>query len=70
MKSDALTEAISWQVTTWREGKGIAFRDFRTQAEALEAAGLSEELEDGDPAARGHQKIPGFFHTGHQPAVF
>ena len=42
MKSDAFTEAISWQVTRWREGKGISFRDFRTEAEALEAAGLKE----------------------------
>ncbi len=41
-ESDAPTEGISWQVTEWRKGKAIRFRDFRSEAEALAVAGLRE----------------------------
>jgi hypothetical protein len=37
MESDVPTEGMSWQVTEWRNGKAIWFRDFRSEAEALEA---------------------------------
>ena len=30
------------QLVTYRDGKVVSFRDFRSHAEALEAAGLSE----------------------------
>jgi ketosteroid isomerase-like protein len=42
MGSDVPAEGMSWQVTKWRNGKAIRFRDFRSESEALEAAGLSE----------------------------
>jgi hypothetical protein len=32
----------NWDVTEWRDMKAIWWRTFRTEAEALEAAGLSE----------------------------
>ena len=40
--SDAPFEQTSWTVTEWRHGKGIRSRVFGSEAEALEAAGLSE----------------------------
>ena len=42
VESDAPTEFMVWQVTEWRNGKAIRVRDYRSEAEALEAAGLSE----------------------------
>ncbi len=40
--SEAATAQTSWVVTEWREGKTIWMRNFQSEAEALEAAGLSE----------------------------
>jgi ketosteroid isomerase-like protein len=40
--SELLAEGMSWQVTRWRDGRAIWFRDFRTEAEALEAVGQRE----------------------------
>ena len=40
--SDAPTEQTSWVVTEWRDGKGIWTCVYRSEAEALEAAGLEE----------------------------
>jgi ketosteroid isomerase-like protein len=42
VKSDALTEQMVWQVGEYRHGKAIEWRMFRSEEEALEAAGLSE----------------------------
>ena len=42
MKSDAPTHGTQWQVTEWRDKKAIWVRHFPNEAEALEAAGLSE----------------------------
>ncbi len=42
MKSDAPTEGRQWQVAEWRQKKCIRWRVFVSEAEALEAAGLSE----------------------------
>jgi ketosteroid isomerase-like protein len=35
-------EQVAWQVTKWRDNKAIWWRSFSTEAEALEAVGLSE----------------------------
>ncbi len=40
--SGASMEHTSWQVTEWRNKKAIWWRVFVSEAEALEAAGLSE----------------------------
>jgi ketosteroid isomerase-like protein len=40
--SDVPFEQTSWTVTEWRNGKGTRSRVFGSEAEALEAAGLSE----------------------------
>ena len=40
--SDALLEETHWIVTRWRNGKAIWMRIVGSEAEALEAAGLSE----------------------------
>jgi hypothetical protein len=40
--SDAPMQQTNWDVTEWRDKKAIWWRAFRTEAEALEAAGLSE----------------------------
>jgi ketosteroid isomerase-like protein len=42
MGSDAPTEQRSWVVYEWRDMKTIWWGTFRSEAEALEAAGLSE----------------------------
>jgi ketosteroid isomerase-like protein len=42
MGSDAPTEQKSWVVYEWRDKKTIWWGTFRSEAEALEAAGLSE----------------------------
>ena len=42
IQSDALIEQMQWFVTQWRNGKAIWWRTFQSEAEALEAAGLSE----------------------------
>ena len=42
MESDAPMEQTNWQATEWREKKAIWWRTFRSEAEALEAAGLRE----------------------------
>jgi ketosteroid isomerase-like protein len=42
VESDALAEQTVWQVGEYRHGKAIEWRFFRTEEEALEAAGLSE----------------------------
>ncbi len=42
MGSDAPTEQQSWMVNRWRDGKTIWWRACRSEAEALEAAGLQE----------------------------
>jgi ketosteroid isomerase-like protein len=42
MESDAPTEATLWEVVEWRRSKAIRWRHFRSEAEALEAVGLSE----------------------------
>ena len=41
--SDNPTEQAVWNVTRWRRGKSIWWRNFTTQEEALEAVGLSEQ---------------------------
>ena len=41
--SDTPTEQAVWNVTRWRRGKSIWWRNFTTQEEALEAVGLSEQ---------------------------
>ena len=40
--SDALTEDTAWTVTEWRHGRAVWSRVCGSQAEALEAVGLSE----------------------------
>ena len=40
--SHAPVEQRVWQVAEWRDGKAIWWQTFRTEAEALEAAGLAE----------------------------
>ena len=40
--SNAPVEELLWFVGEWREGKAIWWQSFSTEAEALEAAGLSE----------------------------
>ena len=40
--SDVPLDATVWYVGRWRRGKCVWWRTFDTQAEALEAAGLSE----------------------------
>ena len=40
--SQAVTDQTSWVVTEWRDGKAIWISVFQSEAEALEAAGLSE----------------------------
>jgi ketosteroid isomerase-like protein len=40
--SEVPIEQRSWHVVTWREGRVIRLRAFLREAEALEAAGLSE----------------------------
>ena len=42
MESDAPTEQTSWVVIEWRNKKALWWRVFQGEAEALEAAGLSE----------------------------
>jgi ketosteroid isomerase-like protein len=42
IQSDAPIEQMQWFVTRWRDGKAIWWRTFGSEAEALEAAGLSE----------------------------
>jgi ketosteroid isomerase-like protein len=42
MGSAAPTENDAWLVTEWRDGKAIWWRVCRSEAEALEAAGLRE----------------------------
>ena len=42
MQSEALTHGTQWQVTEWRNRKAIRIRAFTSEAEALEAPGLSE----------------------------
>jgi ketosteroid isomerase-like protein len=41
-ESEASFEQPIWQVIAWRNQKGVWWRSFRTETEALEAAGLSE----------------------------
>ena len=40
--SGAILEQTVWQFTEWREKKCVRYRTFASEAEALEAAGLSE----------------------------
>jgi ketosteroid isomerase-like protein len=40
--SDALIEQRLWLVGKWRDGKAVWWHTFRTEADALEAAGLRE----------------------------
>ena len=40
--SDTPVEQRLWIVGRWRDRKGVWWRTFRTEAETLEAAGLSE----------------------------
>lgn len=40
--SGASMEHTSWQVTEWQNGKALRWRLFRSEAQALEAAGLSK----------------------------
>jgi hypothetical protein len=40
--SNAPMKQTNWDVTEWRDKKAIWWRTFRIEAEALEAAGLSE----------------------------
>ena len=42
MESDAPWEQTQWHVTEWHHKKSIRWRIFMSEAEALEAAGLSE----------------------------
>jgi hypothetical protein len=35
-------DQVAWQVTQWRDNKAVWWRSFSTEAEALEAVGLSE----------------------------
>jgi ketosteroid isomerase-like protein len=42
IESDAPTEQTAWLVTEWRDKKAIWWRAVRSEAEALEAAGLRE----------------------------
>jgi ketosteroid isomerase-like protein len=42
MGSDTPFEEDVWQVTRWRNGKIVSSYNYGTEAEALEAAGLSE----------------------------
>ena len=42
IESDAPWEQTQWHVAEWRQGKIIRWRAFLSEAEALEAAGLSE----------------------------
>ena len=42
MDSDTPVEDAQWLVVEWRLGKAISSRTFISEAEALEAAGLSE----------------------------
>jgi ketosteroid isomerase-like protein len=41
-ESDASFEQTYWEIWKWRHGKCIRWHTFRTEAEALEAAGLQE----------------------------
>ena len=41
-ESGATFERTMWQVVKWRDGKCVGWRAFDSEAEALEAAGLSE----------------------------
>ena len=41
-RSDAPVEQSAWHVMQWRNGKCVRWQAFRDEAEALEAAGLSE----------------------------
>ena len=41
--SDIPSEWMLWSVARWRQGKCVWWGNFRTRAEALEAAGLSEQ---------------------------
>jgi hypothetical protein len=42
MDSDAPWEQAQWHVVEWSNEKAIRWRTFLSEAEALEAAGLSE----------------------------
>jgi hypothetical protein len=42
LKSDAPLEETIWQVTEWRHGNATWWRTFLSEADALEATGLSE----------------------------
>ncbi len=42
VKSEAPAQGTQWQVTEWRDRKAIRISAFPSEAEALEAAGLSE----------------------------
>jgi ketosteroid isomerase-like protein len=42
MESGAPIEQAQWHVVEWRDGRAVRLRTLRTEAEALEAAGLSE----------------------------
>ncbi len=42
MESDAPWEQTQWHVTEWRNGRAIRWRACASEAEALDAAGLSE----------------------------
>ena len=42
LESDASFEQSFWQTVKWRDRKCISWHIFRSEAEALEAAGLSE----------------------------
>ena len=46
------------QLATFRGGKIVRFRDFRSQAEALEAAGLSEMRPNRTTASAGEDEQP------------
>jgi len=46
-ETGARVESRTWQLFTLRDGKIVRCRGFATRAEALEAAGLSEELPRG-----------------------
>jgi ketosteroid isomerase-like protein len=42
MESDASFEQTYWQIVKWRHKKCVGWHTFRSEAEALEAAGLRE----------------------------
>jgi hypothetical protein len=42
LESDAPIDQTIWQVAEWQDRKCLRFRTFLSEAEALEAAGLSE----------------------------